>query len=295
MGDTIPSEYIDDEYTDNYVTNQLILKYDQNFNEKYNKLLTLNSSIMNKEELILKENDEIIYKNNSITILKYTLYLIVVIGLLFILKSMQKMTNNNLMISIIILIIIYFVVIYFSVYSKFNLINAQKELKGIEVNMANYINNLGAPDLTDYQCPTKCTKVSNNAPTSNIIQPYSSPTLITDSQTNVWKYGDIPEGGYNKYVTPEEIYQSPTGIPNYQSPLNEPRSAFGTTYPRTTYYQCEWLGGSSSGLPNAESTYSTIPCTYRENYHEVGRYICSQDPNISGNTNSCENVSLSIS
>jgi hypothetical protein len=35
----------------NNVTNDLILKYDKNFNELYNKKLSINSSIMNKEEL----------------------------------------------------------------------------------------------------------------------------------------------------------------------------------------------------------------------------------------------------
>ena len=277
--------------SDNYITNQLLTKYDQKFNEKYNTILTLNSSIMNKEELILKEDDEINSKNNTITILKYTLYLIFIIGLLLFLKLMGKLSANGLMWGIIGLIVIYLIAIYYSIYSTFNLTNAQRTIQGLEIKMANYVNNITS-DLIDYQCPTQCQTISNNPPATNMVQMYKTPTLITDSQTNVWKYGDIPSGGYSPNVTPQDIYQSPTGIPNYNSPLNEPQPSFGTTYPRSTYYQCKWLGGESSGLPNVEQPYSTIPCNYRQNYEEVGRYLCSEDPNVTGSIDTCENISI---
>ena len=40
----------------NDITNQLILKYDDKFNQLYDENLNINSSIMNKEELIVKIN-----------------------------------------------------------------------------------------------------------------------------------------------------------------------------------------------------------------------------------------------
>jgi hypothetical protein len=275
--------------SDNYITNQLLLKYDEKFNEKYNQILNLNSSIMNKEELILKINDEILYKNNTITLLKYTIYLIIVLVILYVIKKMGRITNNIFMWSIILSIIIYFIAVYYSIYSTFNVVNTEKSIKSLNIDMKNYVNTL-VSKATDYQCPTQCSKVT--PPNPNLVQTYDSATLIVDPQTNVWKYGDIPSGGYSPNVTPQQIYSSPQNIPNYNSELNSPKPSFGTTYPRSTYYECKWLGGNSSGMPNTEQTYSTIPCNYRQNYEEVGRYICSEDPNVSGDISTCEKISF---
>ena len=67
----------------NDITNELLLKYDDKFNDLYNKKIYLNSSIMNKEELINKINDEIYNKQVNIIQLKYTLGFVVVYCLLF--------------------------------------------------------------------------------------------------------------------------------------------------------------------------------------------------------------------
>ena len=55
----------------NSITNQLLAKYDDNFDNLYQSIIRINSSIMNKEEIINKENDEIINKDKIITILQY--------------------------------------------------------------------------------------------------------------------------------------------------------------------------------------------------------------------------------
>ena len=44
--------------TVNDYTNELILKYDENFNELYNKKVNIDTSITNKEAIINKTNDE---------------------------------------------------------------------------------------------------------------------------------------------------------------------------------------------------------------------------------------------
>jgi hypothetical protein len=125
--------------------------------------------------------------------------------------------------------------------------------------------------------------------------------LNIDPQTNVWKYGDIPEDLYtSSRVPPNDFYANPMNIPYYTKTIEEelynaPKSFFGAVNPVSTYYQCKWLGGNTNngGLPNPESTsYSTIPCEYRQNYQEVGRYICTDDPNQNSNISSiCENIS----
>jgi hypothetical protein len=147
--------------------------------------------------------------------------------------------------------------------------------------------------LTDYQCPSTCPPVEDPENPA-VIQGYSSPTLRTNPQLNVWQYGDIPTDVWtNDKLKSSNFYTNYT-IPNYNATLeeemaNSPKSSFGTSYPNTTYYKCKWLGGDNSsnlensnkyGLPNLENnTYSSIPCTYRPNYSEDGRYICSKDPN----------------
>ena len=55
----------------NNVTNELLLKYDDKFNRQYNKIVSINSSIMNKEEIINRINEEINNKNIKIDVLKY--------------------------------------------------------------------------------------------------------------------------------------------------------------------------------------------------------------------------------
>jgi hypothetical protein len=276
-----------------YITNELLLKYDQKFNENYNNIIHLNSSIMNKEELILKINDEISNKNNSITILKFTIYLIILIGILFILRSIGKITNGNFILYSICLFIAYLIFIYYNIYSTFNSINAEKIIKNLNVDMKNFVYTI-VNDIDDLKCPSTCNQISNNPPSTNTIQTYTTPTLNIDSQANVWKYGDVPSDGFTSPNTPgSAFYSSPTNIPYYRVTNeeineNEPKPFFGTTYPKTTYYKCEWSGGNLNyGLPNSEPTYSTIPCSYRENYIEKERYICSKDPNKEGNLNSC--------
>ena len=54
----------------NNITNELILKYDENFNELYDKSVSMNSTITNKEEIIYKINDEIQEKERQIIILQ---------------------------------------------------------------------------------------------------------------------------------------------------------------------------------------------------------------------------------
>jgi hypothetical protein len=147
-----------------------------------------------------------------------------------------------------------------------------------------------------YQCPpSPCSAnldVSSESPT---IFGYEQPTLNTDPQLNVWQYGDIPT---DLYTTPQNpastFYSNQPNIPIYKNTLQEqiedmPASTFGTTYPSSTYYQCQWNGSNlnkgvqnmnNAGLPNIETnTYSSIPCSYRPNFTETARYICTQNPN----------------
>jgi len=288
----------------NNVTNDLILKYDKKFNELYDKKLSINSSIMNKEELIIKENDEIILKNNRLTILQYTNITIILFGVLLIIYGLGKINMNKLLILTLVLIIIYVLVIIFTLYIHITSQNALKNINGIKVNMAQYIDTI-IDDKFDYKCPTKCSK--NASVSSKIILGYAQPTLKTDSQLDAWQYGDIPT---DLYTTPEnpasKFYLNHKDIPNYRTTQEEKLKnmaapSFDTSFPSSTYYKCQWNGGDSNNgdLPNVENNkYSSIPCSYRPNFTEVGRYICTKNPNSLSELdfkNACDNVSYSES
>ena len=268
----------------NNITNQLILKYDDKFNQLHDENLNINSSIMNKEELIIKINDEISNKNYNIAILQYSIIFSILLGALIILYGLKKFTISKLIIYIIILLLIYLITIYFGVYHKFYLYNLGKGLRNAKVIMDEYKADL-LGIVTDYQCPSSCPAIlplENSA----VIQGYPSPTLRTDPQLNVWQYGDIPTDLWTNDKLKSSNFYTNYSVPNYNATLeeemaNSPKSAFGSSYPNSTYYKCKWLGGdNNNGLPNLEkNTYSSIPCTYRPNYSEDGRYICSRDPN----------------
>ena len=268
----------------NDITNKLILKYDNKFNQLYDENLNINSSIMNKEELIIKINNEINNKNYTISILQYSIIFSILLGAVIILYGLKKITNSQLIIIIIILFLIYLITIYFGVYHKFYLNNLGKGLRNAKVIMDEYKADL-LGILTDYQCPSECPAIPSPQNPA-LIQGYKTPTLRTDPQLNVWKYGDIPTDLWTNDKLKSTNFYNNYSIPNYNATLeeeiyNSPKSTFGTTYPNSTYYKCKWLGGdNNNGLPNIENNrYSSIPCTYRPKYTEDGRYICNKDPN----------------
>lgn len=285
----------------NNVTNDLILKYDENFNELYNKKLGINSAIMNKEELIIKENDEITIKSNTLIILQYTNIAIILFGVLLITYGLGRIDMKKLLISTIVLIIIYVLVIIFTIYIRVTSQNALKNIQGVKVQMAEYIDTVIAGNL-NYKCPTKCSAnptISNN----NTISGYVQPTLKTDSQLDVWQYGDMPTDLYTSPENPaSKFYKNYSDMPNYRTTnkekmYNNPYPFFDTTFPSSTYYKCQWNGGASNNgdLPNVENNkYSSIPCSYRPNFTEVERYICTKNPNNLSESdfkNVCDNVS----
>lgn len=72
------------------ITNNLILKYKDRGNKLYEQKKLINNSIMNKDEIILKENEEIKLKDVKINMLKYLFILSIFICAFIILYSMGK-------------------------------------------------------------------------------------------------------------------------------------------------------------------------------------------------------------
>ena len=237
------------------------------------------------DQIIIKENNEIYLKENKIITLQYIILGIILFGILLFLNALNKLTLLQLFIATIVLIIIFIIIIYYVVYSRMSLYKVEKIIKNVAVEMEKYI----IPDA-QYKCPTKCSTntSSNTAPTTEQVVGYEQPTLNIQPQSNVWQYGDIQNDLWTSDKKPASAFYYDQDIPNYNQTFeeqitNEPKSTFGTTYPISTYYKCNWLGPPNSyGLPNTEQNiYSTIPCSYRQNFTETGRYICSSDPNLS--------------
>ena len=230
----------------NSITNSLLLRYDQKFNEIYERNLNIKSSLSNKKELIHKANNEIAYKDKTILYLQYTIVLVIIFGVLMILYALKNITFVYLILYLIILILTYGIVIYYT--------SVKNTIKNFELSMNDYIAKIAG--VKNKKCPSKCKVINIPEPTPDSINGYEQPTLNIDNQYNAW--------GYN-----EEEYESDHHPKNNRV---------------LTYYECQWMGGDNNGdLPNMEPhKYSSIPCQYRANYEEKNRYICSKDPNNLG-------------
>jgi len=244
------------------VTNRLIINYDQKFNELYDKILVLNSSIMNKEEILAKERLEMRNKDLNIEYLNSILVFIILFSLLLFAHALKKIDTGKLIVGTILLLLLLFLICYYLYKRSLDLPNYMKKAF---VKMDDFYDSLLYKLVEKpYKCPTGCPTLDSEEIDSKdlSIKGNVSPTLITDPQNNVWKDG-------NTYET-------------FISPSNNKK---------LTYYKCAWLGGSINGnsLPIQDNkTYSTIPCNYKENYTQVQKLICTNDPNTSGiGTDNC--------
>ena len=284
----------------NDVTNELLLKYDEKFNKSYDKRLFINSTIMNKEELINKENEEIVNKDVTIAILQYTALFLLILGALFIAYGLRKLYLKKFLGITFVLFIIYLLIINFRVYYIVTPDNVKKNLSKLTVQMASYIDESISKN-NPYKCPVNCsTNSSNNGNSNPTILGYSQPTLNVDSQLDVWQYGDITTDLYTTSKLTGSKFYSNYKLPNFNATIEEetanmPKPFFDSTFPSSTFYKCQWLGGDNTqAMPtNETNTYSSIPCNYRQNYSEVGKYICNRNPNGLNSTdfnNACDDV-----
>jgi hypothetical protein len=242
----------------NNVTNQLLLKYDKNFQKYYQASDVLNQGIMNKEELILKNLQEDERKNKMIRILNVTIAFVILAFFLFSAHALQKIQNKQLWIGLTLLFLFYLFYIYFKILyeSKINLALLSYQTGQ---SMKAFGEGILAGSVPNYQCPTGCElsgndeisgSSSNNFP-DDLNYP-AIPILDRQSSQNVWLDGNQP---WFRKINPKGA----------------------------TYYQCEYDGplgsGYERGIPmiGKEKVFSTIPCTEMKNYKQLGRYICMAD------------------
>jgi hypothetical protein len=272
----------------NKINNRLLYEYNEKFNKLYENIIFLDQFIMNKEELINKENNEVLLKEHTIIILTSLLYIYIVFVGYYILYYI-KLFTFEIFLFLLIITIIY---ILFSAYSQYIDVNSKllfdQNIKYAAVEMQNYVKNV-VNDLYPRKCPSQCDTInveeeednSNNINNKRII-PYNHPTTNIQPQINVWKNGDVPIDLFTKPGFQNNLYKNPSKLPDYSGDDNSPKSNFSAPINSgATYYQCKWEGGDDNyDLPNQEiEKYSTIPCSSRSNYRTVGKYFCPKNIN----------------
>ncbi len=289
----------------NNTTNQLLLKYDDNFNKLYNSSDVLNQGIMNKEELIYKNLEANEQKDKMIDALYYTIAFVTMASILFILNALGKLPQKTLMILLLILFLIYiFIIYYIIIYDQKKSIAILSAQTGL--GMKSWLESLFTGGAAPYKCPGGCINDESGMDDISGDDDYSGlepedpnkvtayPTVILDKQSseNVWLNGDKSMNLYNaKFINPGILRKG-----NYysQEELNtiQPQPWFRSINPNgATYYQCEFDGAypkltagaknmnKGNGIPmiGKESVFSTIPCGEMAGYTQTGRYICNTD------------------
>ena len=298
------------------VSQQLLLKYDSNFNKKLDKMNALNNEISIKNNMIYKNYDAEAKKDMKTIVYSYLVWYLIVLTVIIILK-VTNLAGWPMSIGLAILVALFML---YRMYTKHfnrrmaNLTELAKEtgddfVNNLESAYANAINNNG------YTCPSECLPEETKTPPSNITSIYGPKRYLrTDSNRDVWLKGDIPNNTYtiddeNKtykindiYVTgygyDKQPYIKPNNLKTYRTTLQElednrpQRQIIPISKNQATYYDCSFIGGedNKSPLPYKKSyDYTTIPCKYYPGFREDARYICDSDPKTNSSA-SCTKV-----
>jgi hypothetical protein len=266
----------------NEVTNRLLVKYDDKFNDLYNEKIDIDQAILNKEEIFIQLNDDMEEKEKQIQTLQIILTTVFLLSILLILYLNRTLAWTQYWILTLFIILSCGILLYIAVIRRVEK-NIIKAADLIGKGMKDYVQTR----IPNWKCPSDCevnieTEEEGIEPPDVVrVQGGVSTTLRTNSQNNVWRYGDVPT---DLYTSEEGAPYPDMDVPNYADPQNIPQPFFrGLKDNYLTYYQCSWMGGDVNDVipssKNRENTFSSIPCSYRPNYKETGKYICSKNPN----------------
>lgn len=291
----------DSSTTLNSVTNQLLLKYDSNFNQLYDTSDKLNQGISNKEELIMQNLQDEESKDRMIQSLYVFISFVIVIGILWNLFAMGKISLKNTMILsfVSLLFVIFYIYVYIYHYAGKN---ALIQSSNTGSKMKSWFESIFV-NAPDYTCPNDCiddisgsdSDISGSTNENDQVIPY--PTVILDKQSsqNVWLHGDQSMNLYNaKFIKPSYLqngdYYSQEDLQSIQ-----PQPWFRGIQPNgATYYQCNYDGAFNrssvkarnayriNGIPmlGKEEVFSTIPCDQMSGYKEKAKFICLSDKEL---------------
>ena len=298
------------------VSQQLLLKYDSNFNKQLDKMNSLNNEISTKNKMIYSNLDAEANKDRKTIVYSYIVWYLIILTVIIILK-MTNIAGWTLSIGLAVLIALF--MIYRMYIKHFN--NKSVNLAKITAETSNdFANNLekaysDAINNNGYTCPSECLteESESHQPTLSEIQGRKR-YLSTDSNRDVWLRGDIPNNTYtiddenktykinNIYVTgygyDKQPYHKPNNLQTYRTTIQElennkpQRQIIPISKNYATYYDCSFIAGenSESPLPYKKSyDYTTIPCKYYPGFREDARYICDSDPKTNSSA-SCTKV-----
>lgn len=292
-----------DATTLNSVTNQLLLKYDSQFNKLYDTSDQLNQGITNKEEIIIQNLQYEESKDKMIDSLYALIPFIIMIGIIWIVYGMGKLPIKSAFgISVLLLL---FYIFYINIYVYHNAgKNALIQSSNTGSTTKSWFESIFVGQGDDYTCPADCIneisgEISGSTdpsdPDNSQVVPY--PTVILDKQSseNVWLHGNQSLNLYNaKFIKPSYLQK---GDYYSQEELNtiQPQPWFKKISPNgATYYKCQYDGafprGSvkarnayrGNGIPmlGKEEVFSTIPCDQMSGYKEKGRFICHSNEEL---------------
>jgi hypothetical protein len=254
----------------NSVTNDLLLKYDENFNELYDKILSLNTSITNKEEILVKERLEMKNKDLKIEYLYSIIIFVLLLGVLLIAHATNKIDNKKLIGSIILLSLLLLVYCYI-LYKRS--IEVPSFVKNALVDMGNFSNSLvKATFKNPYNCPANCPPIAieeESEPSSNNFGSTitASPTLL---YTNATGNNAAINNPYDKSLTGAITVNSPGGglYADYLITTGIITVTSGTLQATNVY--C-----SSISTSNANTRDITISDLYNLSNENILKYIIS--------------------
>lgn len=287
----------------NSVTNQLLLKYDSQFNKLYDTSNQLNQGITNKEEIIIQNLQYEESKDKIIDSLNAFIPFSMIIGIIWIIYGIGKLPVKSAFGMSVVILLIY--IFYINIYVYHNAgKNALIQSSNTGSTMKSWFDSIFVGKGDDYTCPGDCIneisgEISGSTdPTDpDNSQVVAYPTVILDKQSseNVWLHGDRSLNLYNaKFIKPSYLQK---GDYYSQEELNtiQPQPWFRKISPNgATYYKCQYDGAfprgsvkarnayGGNGIPmlGKEEVFSTIPCDQMSGYKEKGKFICNSNEEL---------------
>lgn len=244
---------------DNEISNKLATYYDIDFNKKYMKINALNKDISTKNKLINLNQIEYLKKQNAIYFISSTIFLILTLAIILAILKMINASKNIIFMTILLIFLLYALNLYkvfrspvrwdvYKIKTSNNIIpennnNENCKDRNNEYLKDDYSCKLYGCDLLppDPEDETDGEEEAEEEHDINIDSDNSS--LLLDSSTNVWKYGDIPET-------------------NRCGKNNIPKPLYPGVHNKVTKYVCQL--NNMTDKPNIFT--STIPCKYYLNY-----------------------------
>jgi len=225
--------------------------YDQDFNNKYEKIQSINKDINTKDAIINMNRNSYQDKELTVFTLKNLLYLILYIILMGTFMVVGVASYNTFATMVLVGIIAYVIRVF--QYGRRRTPTFEQEIKDMNKATVKGFGRALAKNLLPkylYKCPKKCKKKKEP---EDVVPGYPPlydrfNELITDSSLNAWLNGDKPEATYDTTAMDKvEGRDEPSPAPAYG----------GLSEENSTKYQCR-IGGK------VINTY--IPCKYYLHY-----------------------------